>query len=408
MEEIIFELETITPLFIASADQRNIENEGLRAPSLRGLLRWWFRALAGNYTGNDIVSLKRAEDEIFGSTTSKSKMSLITSGENEPIQITRECRSWNEATVWSNWVDYFFFSCLDKRKDRRKNRIKVNSKPFYPETSKFKIIMFGEESKLRIYLSSFWALVYLGGIGFRARRGGGCLKIRNVKGNTFGLNFICKDPDQLEQFLKNNIEITLKLLGELFGHKHTNLSSLPEYAVLNPSHSALFIRRINGKDWKSALDEIGRWYIGEKRGRKFTGGFRMRLADYGFSHEIKDANRNGNLKSDKERRPYLGLPVTYATYKATLKEEKFERRASQLIFGVYEINGNYIPRILIFRSMFLPDFRRNFVIDKKIKRNREEVRITLQAQLPSSEQLIRNCCHDLLKNHWQVVWGMIK
>ena len=408
MEEIIFELETVTPLFIAGADQRNIENEGLRAPSLRGLLRWWFRALAGNYTGNDIMSLKRAEDEIFGSTTSKSKMSLITSGENEPIQITRECRSWNEATVWSNWVDYFFFSCLDKRKDRRKNRIKVKSKPFYPETSKFKIIMFGEESKLRIYLSSFWALVYLGGIGFRARRGGGCLKIRSVKGDTFGLNFVCKDPDQLEQFLKNNIKTCLKLIGELFEHKHANLSLLPEYAVLNHLHSALFIKRIGGRDWKSALDEIGRWYIGEKRGRKFTGGFRMRLADYGFSHEIKDANRNGNLKSNKERRPYLGLPVTYATYKATLKEGKFERRASQLFFGVYEINGNYIPRILIFRSKFLPDFRRNFVIDKKIKRNREEVRITLQAQLPSSEQLIRNCCHDLLKNHWQVVWGMIK
>jgi len=408
MEEVSLEVETVTPLFIAGADQRNIGNEGLRPPSLRGLMRWWFRALAGNYAGNDIVSLKRAEDEIFGSTTSKSKVSLITSGENEPTQITKECKSWNEAIVWSNWVDYFFFSCLDKRKDRRRNIIKVNSKPFYPEKSKFEITMFGEESKLRIYLSSFWALVHLGGIGFRARRGGGCLKIRSVKGDTSGLNFICKGPDQLEQFLKDNIKIALKLVGGLFEHKHTNLSSLPEYAVLNPSHSALFIKRINGRDWKSALDEIGRWYIGKKRGRKFTGGFRMGLADSAFSHEIKDANMNGYLKSDKERRPYLGLPVTYATYRATLKEENFDRRASQLIFGVYEINGNYIPRILIFRSIFLPDFKRNFVIDKKIKRNREEVKITLRAQLPSNVQLIRNCCRNLLKNSWEVVWGMIQ
>ena len=39
MHSVTLEVETITPLFIAGADQRNIENEGLRAPSLRGLLR---------------------------------------------------------------------------------------------------------------------------------------------------------------------------------------------------------------------------------------------------------------------------------------------------------------------------------------------------------------------------------
>ena len=40
MGEVILEVDTITPLFIAGADQRNIENEGLRAPSLRGAMRW--------------------------------------------------------------------------------------------------------------------------------------------------------------------------------------------------------------------------------------------------------------------------------------------------------------------------------------------------------------------------------
>lgn len=408
MKEITFELETITPLFIAGADQRNIENEGLRAPSLRGLLRWWFRALAGNYVGNNIASLKRAEDKIFGCTNSKSRVSLITYSENAPSRITKECSSWSEAIVWSDYVDYFFFSCLDKRKDRGTNRIKVSSIPFYPERSKFELTIFGREEELKIHLSSLWALVYLGGMGFRARRGGGCLKVKNVKGNTFGLNFICKDPSKLEQFLKNNIETALSLVGELFKHKYyANSTSLPEYAVLNPSHSALFVKKVNGKDWKSALNEIGKWYLGQKRGRKFTGGFRMRLADYDFSHKIKDADKDENIESNKERRPYLGLPITYATYKATLKGENFDRRASQLIFGVYEIDSNYIPRILIFRSMFLPDFDRNFVIEKKIKHNRER-KITLRAQLPRNEQLIKNCYEDLSRNRWQVVWGEIK
>jgi len=408
MEEVTLELETVTPLFIAGADQRNIENEGLRAPSLRGLLRWWFRTLAGNYVGNDVESLKKAEDKIFGYTNSKSKVSLITCGENKHVQIKKEYRSWKESTVWSDYVDYFLFSCLDKRKDRKTGRIKVNSIPFYPAKSKFNVTILGREDELKVYLASLWALIHLGSVGFRARRGGGCLKVKNVKGNTFGLNFTCKDPNKLEQFLKNNIETVLSLVGRLFKNKpYANFASLPEYAVLNQFHSALFVKKVNEKDWKSALNEIGKWYIGQKIGRKFTGGFRMRLADYNFSHKIRDADRDENIESNKERRPYLGLPITYATYKATLKEKNFDRRASQLIFGVYEISGNYIPRILIFKSMFLPYFSRNFMIEKKIRHDRE-IKITLWAQLPANEQLIKDCYEDLSKNRWQIIWGSIK
>ena len=80
MEEIIFELETVTPLFIAGADQRNIENEGLRAPSLRGLLRWWFRAIIGGvkfFYGNlNLKSVKEEEGKLWGTTERQSKVLL--------------------------------------------------------------------------------------------------------------------------------------------------------------------------------------------------------------------------------------------------------------------------------------------------------------------------------------------
>ena len=44
LDEITLKLETINP-YLLLVQIRNIENEGLRAPSLRGLLRWWFRAI---------------------------------------------------------------------------------------------------------------------------------------------------------------------------------------------------------------------------------------------------------------------------------------------------------------------------------------------------------------------------
>ncbi len=48
------EIEIITPCFCAGADQAVAE---IRAPSIRGELRWWFRALGGG---------KKEEQEIFG------------------------------------------------------------------------------------------------------------------------------------------------------------------------------------------------------------------------------------------------------------------------------------------------------------------------------------------------------
>ena len=412
MNEITLEVETITPLFIAGANQRNIENEGLRVPSLRGLLRWWFRALAGGYVGDDITSLKKTENGIFGSTNSKSKISLRTSCENLPSQITKECRSWDEAIVWSDYVDYLFFSCLDKRRVRRSGTIRVVSRPYYPEKSQFRIFICGSENELKVTIASLWALIYLGSVGFRARRGCGCFKVKDVKGNTFGLNFICKNLNKFEEFLKNNIEIALNLVGELFKSKHhINPASIPKYTMLTPYNSALFIKKINRKNWISALNEIGRWYLGQKRGRKFVGGFRMNLADYDFSHAIRDAYQEGHIISDREKRPYLGLPVTYATYRATLKGKEFDRRGSQLMFGVYEINGNFIPRILIFKSTFLQDFTGNFVVEKKVKRDKREIKITLDAHLPDNNiynKIIKDCYENLKASNWQVVWGSIR
>ena len=46
MQEVIFDLQTITPLFLAGADQQAAE---LRAPSFRGVMRYWLSGASGNY-----------------------------------------------------------------------------------------------------------------------------------------------------------------------------------------------------------------------------------------------------------------------------------------------------------------------------------------------------------------------
>ena len=62
MEYVTFTCETITPMFLTGADGKTPE---LRAPSIKGVLRFWWRALNGHLS---LEELKRRETEIFGGT----------------------------------------------------------------------------------------------------------------------------------------------------------------------------------------------------------------------------------------------------------------------------------------------------------------------------------------------------
>jgi CRISPR-associated protein Cmr1 len=62
MQSITFTCEVITPMFLHGADGQTPE---LRAPSIKGALRFWWRAIHGNLS---IDELRRREAEIFGGT----------------------------------------------------------------------------------------------------------------------------------------------------------------------------------------------------------------------------------------------------------------------------------------------------------------------------------------------------
>ena len=413
MEDVSIEVEAVTPIFIAGADQRNIENEGLRAPSLKGLLRWWFRAIMGEILS--VTDLRELESKVFGSTDQKSAVTVRTSVIKAlPKQIEEIYSSWRDAIVWSIYVDYFFFSCLDKRRDRKTGKIIVKSLLFYPEGSKFEITLTGREEELKIALSSLWMLIYLGGIGFRLRRGCGSLTVKNIRGTTYDLDFICTDSNKLEEFIRRNMSVIRNYVEKYIIKNKKKISpiSISEHTTISPHNSALFI---GGEEdsWISALNRIGEWYLGRRRGIKFINGFRIKLADYNFSHNIKNATYDGQyISSENEKRPYLGLPIVYATYKATLTEEKFDRRASPLFFGVYKIGKNYIPRITIYKSIFLPEFAGNFKIEKKIRTNKKERKIILNAKQPNKNSfygIIKKCYEDLKHSYnWKLIWGEIR
>ncbi|MEP0774967.1 MAG: type III-B CRISPR module RAMP protein Cmr1 [Acidobacteriota bacterium] len=72
MNFLDLKLETVTPVFLAGANQREVE---VRAPSVKGLLRWWWRASEGHRFSSP-TTLAEAEAYLFGSAALKLRSPL--------------------------------------------------------------------------------------------------------------------------------------------------------------------------------------------------------------------------------------------------------------------------------------------------------------------------------------------
>lgn len=72
MNFLELKLETVTPVFLAGANQQEVE---VRAPSVKGLLRWWWRASEGHRFSSP-ATLAEAEAHLFGSAALKLRSPL--------------------------------------------------------------------------------------------------------------------------------------------------------------------------------------------------------------------------------------------------------------------------------------------------------------------------------------------
>ncbi|MDK2869282.1 MAG: CRISPR-associated protein Cmr1 [Pyrococcus sp.] len=333
MYEAIFDLEAITPLFMRGADARSPE---FSSASVKGVMRWWFRALAGGYFGNNIEALKEVEEKIFGSTRNKSR--VFVRAEVEDVKkgnIYRQASSWADKTiiVWSEYVDYFFFSVLDKRRNRKTKKIDIKTRfEYFDVGSKFSISLSStDERYFRLAEASLWMTINLGGFGFRARRGAGSLKVTNAEGDVT-LNFTKFDSlKKFSQELSNVVSQFNKAIRELdikFEQSGREKEHYPNYPTFDQENSLVFTNEewaASGKKetWIKALDNFGRWYLGRRRGRKFIDGFRFKFADYTLSHALEKVKEDSIIKTVnseplKEKRYYLGLPIRYANYGTTV------------------------------------------------------------------------------------------
>ncbi|HRG77857.1 MAG TPA: type III-B CRISPR module RAMP protein Cmr1 [Leptospiraceae bacterium] len=175
METIKFECEVITPMFLGGADGKSAE---LRAPSIKGALRFWWRAMNGHLP---LKELHEREAKIFGSSDG-GRSNVILRVASGSVQTRSDLPTGKTVTQPSFYtrslnigsIKYAGFGTYDFHSPNL-------NRHFIIPASKYSIILrVIEKSFLKEVLDSFFLLSLFGGIGSKSRNGFGSFHISNV------------------------------------------------------------------------------------------------------------------------------------------------------------------------------------------------------------------------------------
>ncbi len=341
-------LETVTPLFLAGADPRGVPE--LRAASMRGALRFWFRALLGGVIGDsNLDALRRAESAVFGSTNSASPVAVQVRHDRLSLQPFSRIAAWDDRTrrYHNPGIAYLFFAARGTKSEPERNAIDAGSSFELVLNKRVGIGASGDQALQQAY-AALWLLTHFGGLGARSRRGAGNLQVAQVSGKIPNsalppLQVQADTPEKLQTELQDGLK---KLKEMLEVNTSVSFSSTSTFDVLHPETCKMWVVDKTFDSWDQALDAIG------KQMQRFRN---RRPPDY---QNVKDAVQ-GRPLTQPVKRAAFGLPIVFyyrslGGRKGTLEGERHSRRASPLIIRVIRLaNGKYTLVLTFFRAQLL-------------------------------------------------------
>ena len=262
---ITFYCETVTPMFMAGADGVTPE---LRPPSIKGALRFWWRAMHGHLlefkNGHwNYELIKAKESEIFGDpgeVFGKSKVQILIS---EPLMDvswddlpehrhqTYSGNSRNNRSFNINIIDYMAFGPVTRDKELKKN---VLTRGYFKDGRTFKLVFKTDEKYANDVCEAFYMLAQHGGLGSKSRNGFGGFKIKRVETSYLDMSQL-HDPEMNLTRIDDNFQIDLNSYCKTTVKPFTTLSA-----------KCMIFQTDLQKNWHSALAILGRKYQSAREG----------------------------------------------------------------------------------------------------------------------------------------------
>ncbi len=329
METITFHCKVITPMFLAGADGQTPE---LRAPSIKGAMRFWWRACNGHLGVED---LREKEESIFGGTSNGGKRSKVTirlvDASLEKAVLPNPRKDNNQQN--NPGIYYLWYT------------MPMNQKGSFWK-GLFKIRLSSFDRKCLIDAAyAFWTLSAFGGIGSRARRAAGNFQIIDFNSSTEDWSLPIGDS------VSNELSNVLQIVKQRFDIPNTKYNPQANSSFPAFNNCQIFVLAENFSEALHAVEHIG---------QKFQDFRAMRQPDYG---EVKDFIVKGKTPNQIERAEF-GLPLGFqfrslnkpnnnAQIKTT--DRTINRSASSLFFSIREREGRFYIVLTNFASILLPD-----------------------------------------------------
>ena len=334
MYTITFTCETITPMFLSGADGTTPE---LRAPSIKGALRFWWRAMHGHLAKQkdgewDHTRLLKEDEKLFGGVNDGGKKSSVLvrvldlENENDLIQ-GNEIKLFCERNELKGLAYLFYILVNNQQRDRDGFR-----------SLKFKLALSSQNhDDLKKTVACFWLFVYLGGLGSRARRGAGCIQVTGIVDNEHCLlgeekkpiiSFLPDEANSVVSFYTENYKKCISILQKPNTPENYSKDD-DKYSTL--TNNEIHVSTDSFNSWQLALDDIGsvmrevRSLYEKYENRPFELGDLPLKAVFGLPIQIRNTK-----PSSRNPRGFMG-------YYVDLLNENTQRRASPLVISIARI-----------------------------------------------------------------------
>ncbi len=354
------ELEAVTPLWRGGASKQ----AELRPPSLRGYMRYWFRALAGGLLGAELKNVWEAEGAVFGSTIRASSVVVRLFGSpRTSVTVVGDVEQLPG-------LAYMFWSVLQQKRDAilpgERFRLRLNSRPFPFAPVEVAGRTVGMAESFELAAASLWLLVRLGGAGARSRRGAGTMcAVAEPAGWPERLpSLISKATTPAE--LAAELGAGLERVRQTAGWSARPPTDPSSYDILHERVCQFYLADTTFPTWWEAVNWAGeQFHVFRVEHRLDASGVAALLVQ-------------GRLAARTIQRAILGLPITFffksifaeltgrgidprearRKASATVSPVRGLGRTSPLFFRILPLAGtptSYVVLMGVFRSQFLPD-----------------------------------------------------
>lgn len=351
MEILEAKYEIITPMFMSGSDTAIAE---LRAPSFKGVLRYWYRAIMLAEL-QALAKVKQSEQKLFGSTDTGQAKFLLRLSTGKNIKVEKKGKTWRDQG--SAYLGYGVINWDKKSKSIKTSREYIKPGGHFTVTLYLKPNI-DDDEKVNLQ-KALKAVSLFGGLGARSRRGFGSVNLVSLKYN---------DIEQWKQ--PNNVEELKEQMQECLNiEKIKELKELLPYSAFS-NHSKVIICRLdasNNNPFK-LLDEVGkemirfRSYGRKKKNREYTLVFNEK-AEQNFKddHDLVWQAVSGKQIDKHPRRVIFGLPHNYRFSNnavVSIQPQNYERRGSPLYIRIHKVQSEYVVVFIVLPAEFLPEGER--------------------------------------------------